>query len=143
MSQIAVDAARHEHVAFFLLVLYQMVEIGARVHHGYCAGGLTYEQHCGAEDQPWRVQRGGESEGVGVGGWEVVVVDEAFEEGEAMGDVVGFSVAGEEEGGDGGCGRVGERGGVEFEKVEEGEEEEEEWEAPEGGAGGEVDGCEE
>ena len=126
MAQIAVDAARHEHVAFFLLVLYQMVEIGARVHHGDRAGGLTYKQHCGAEDQPWRVQCGGESEGVGVGGWEVVVVEEAFEEGKAVGDVVGFSVAGEEEGGDGGCGGVEERGGVEFEEVEEGEEEEKE-----------------
>ena len=132
MSQIAVDAARHEHVALFLLALDQMVEIGARVHHGYRAGALTEEQHCGAEDQPWRVESGGEEEGVGVGGWEVVVVEETFEEGEAVGDVVGFSIAGEEEGGDGGGGGVGERGDVEFEEVEEGEEEDEEDEEEDG-----------
>lgn len=84
-------------------------------------------------------------------GGEVVMVEEGFGKGEPVSYVVGFSVGGEEEGGDG-CGRrVAEGGGVVFEEVEEGEEGEEGGEAPEGcwggwgdgGVGGEVEGCEE
>lgn len=59
--------------------------------------------------------------------------EETFEDGGAVGDVVGPAVGGEEVGGDGGevgvvCGC-----GVEFEEVEEGERREEEGDAPEGG----------
>ena len=58
------------------------------------------------------------------------MVEEGLREGHAMRDVVGSSVAGEEEGGDGCGGRVREGGGVVFEVVEEGEEGEEGGEAP-------------
>lgn len=57
----------------------------------------------------------------------------AFEKGAAMGYVVGASVLGEEEGGDGGGEGVVEGCGLVFEVVEEGEGGEEEGEAPEGG----------
>lgn len=63
-------------------------------------------------------------------GRDEAVVEEGFEEGGAVGDVVGFAVAGEEEGGDGCGGRVRAGGGVVLEVVEEGEEGEEEGEAP-------------
>lgn len=71
----------------------------------------------------------GWEEGLCVSGDEVVV-DESFEEGQPVRDVVCFAVAGQEEGGDCCRGRVGDGGSVVFEEVEEGEEEEEEGEAP-------------
>ena len=61
------------------------------------------------------------------------MVDESFRKGERVGDVVCFSVAGEEEGRHGRGGRVRDGGRVVFEEVEEGEEEEEEGQAVEWG----------
>lgn len=38
-----VDAPGDEDVALFLLALYEMVEVGARVYHGRCPCALTDE----------------------------------------------------------------------------------------------------
>lgn len=70
------------------------------------------------------------------------MVEETFDAGERVRDVVRLPVRAEQEGGRGRCGGgVTERGGVVFEEVEEGEEGEEEGEAPQWGAPqGEVEG---
>lgn len=128
MSQVPVHAPRDEHVSRLLLLLDEVVEVRARVQHRRRPDHLPRRHHHGAEDQPRGVETLWE-QCIRVGR-EEAVVEEGFEEGGAVGDVVGFAVAGEEEGRDGCGGRVREGGGVVFEVVEEGEEGEEEGEAP-------------
>lgn len=153
MPQISVNPPGNEDVSFLLLALYEVVEVCPRVQHGRGPRALSHDQQSGAEDEP-RCAQGWWKDAVCVSG-EEMVVDEGFDEGQPVRDVVCFAVAGQEEGGDGGCGWVGEGGGVVFEVVEEGEEEQEEGEAPEwcwgwgggglvgGEEGAEVEGCEE
>ena len=124
VPEVPVHAPSDEDVSVPLLALDEVVEVGARVHHGRRPRRLAGDQHGGAEQQPGRVQ-GGRKQAAGVAR-EVVVVHEAFGKGRRVRDVVGPAVARQQEGGDGRGGRVREGGRVEFEEVEEGEEEEEE-----------------
>ena len=89
MPQIPIHASRHEHVSLFFLALNKVVEIGARLEHRRRADDLThrYEQEAEGEGE---VVEGVVERGVGVR--VEAVVEEGFEEGEAMGDVVGFAV---------------------------------------------------
>lgn len=130
MPKVPVDPPGDEHVPLLLPALYQMAEVGSRVHHGRRPRALTDDQHGRPEAQPRRVQRGRKH--VPRVSGEEAVVRKGFGKGHAVRNVVRSAVAGQEEGGQGRGGRVGDGGGVELEEVEEGEEEEEGGEAPRG-----------
>ena len=129
MSQISVDAPRHELVPVLLLHLHRVVEITARLRHGECARALADGDHHESNNKNGRGVRFGLGEYTlrprrrrrrrGSRGEEKIGGD-AFEQGGRVRDVVCAAVLAEEEGGDGGvAGVVGGCGPV-FEEVEEG-----------------------
>ena len=90
MPKVPVDPPGDQDVSFLLLALDEVVEVGARVDHGRRPCALAYGQHCGAEDEPGRVYRGWEDAACEFR--EVVMMEEAFDEGHPVRDVVCFAV---------------------------------------------------